>query len=93
MNNFNSGDGEDPWTPTDPEDPILKTMGISSVARRILIFQRHSHKIYSFPRPTDPEDPRDPQDPIDIEDPDVPLAEPDVDEPDIEIEDPDVPVL
>ena len=42
--------------------------------------------------PTDPEDPRDPQDPIDIEDPDVPLAEPDVDEPDIEIEDPDVPL-
>ena len=52
-------------------------------------------------RPTDPEDPTDPERPtnpdpegpdIDIEDPDVPLAEPDVDEPDIEIEDPDVPL-
>ena len=50
-------------------------------------------------RPTDPEDPTDPERPtnpdpegpdIDIEDPDVPLAEPD--EPPIEIEDPDVPL-
>ena len=47
--------------------------------------------------PVDPWDPwtppTDPEDPIDIEDPDVPLAEPDVDEPDIEIEDPDVPLV
>ena len=50
-------------------------------------------------RPTDPEDPTDPERPtnpdpegpdIDIEDPDVPLAEPE--EPPIEIEDPDVPL-
>ena len=50
-------------------------------------------------RPTDPEEPTDPERPtnpdpegpdIDIEDPDVPLAEPD--EPPIEIEDPDVPL-
>ena len=55
---------------------------------------------YEADRPTDPEDPtdperpRDPSDPrepdVDIEDPDVPLAEPD--EPPIEIEDPDVPL-
>ncbi len=55
---------------------------------------------YEADRPTDPEDPtdperpRDPSDPrepdVDIEDPDVPLAEPG--EPPIEIEDPDVPL-